>query len=60
MAMFPEVQKKAQEELDRVIGPGRLPDYGDINSLPYVRVISYNNCSLILTGDEFQIYSRHG
>lgn len=25
MIANPEVQKKAQEEIDRVVGPGRLP-----------------------------------
>ena len=36
MVLFPEVQKKVQEELDRVVGKGRLPDFGDLNSLPYL------------------------
>ena len=39
MAMYPEVLKKAHEEIDRVIGPNRLPDMGDIDSLPYVSAI---------------------
>ncbi|OJD28987.1 cytochrome p450 [Diplodia corticola] len=37
MAMFPEVQRKAQEEIDRVVGPSRLPDEEDVADLPYVR-----------------------
>ncbi|KAK1232741.1 hypothetical protein PQX77_004139 [Marasmius sp. AFHP31] len=37
MSMFPEVQKKAQEELDRAIGSEqRLPRFADQNDLPYV------------------------
>jgi len=36
MVLFPEVQKKVQEELDRVVGKGRLPDFEDLNSLPYL------------------------
>ncbi|TCD64488.1 hypothetical protein EIP91_004049 [Steccherinum ochraceum] len=41
MAMFPAVQKKAQEELDRVIGAERrLPDHEDIEHLPYVRAVA--------------------
>ena len=36
MAMYPEVQKKAQEELDRVVGPDRLPNFDDRAALPYV------------------------
>ncbi|KKY28472.1 putative cytochrome p450 [Diplodia seriata] len=39
MALFPEVQKKAQEEIDRVVGPSRLPDEGDITDLLYVRQV---------------------
>ncbi|KAF9738883.1 hypothetical protein PMIN02_001195 [Paraphaeosphaeria minitans] len=36
MTVFPEVQKKAQEELDRVIGPSCLPVTTDKPSLPYI------------------------
>jgi cytochrome P450 len=36
MALHPEVQIKAQAELDAVIGSGRLPDYSDRPSLPYI------------------------
>jgi hypothetical protein len=37
MVLFPEAQKKAQEELDRVIGRHRLPTWEDEKDLPYVR-----------------------
>ena len=36
MAAFPEVQSKAQAELDSMIGSHRLPEFGDQSSLPYV------------------------
>ncbi|KIJ26837.1 hypothetical protein M422DRAFT_785117 [Sphaerobolus stellatus SS14] len=39
MAMFPEVQKKAQREIDSVIGTHRLPDFSDRDSLPYINAI---------------------
>jgi len=39
MAVFPEVQKKAQEELDRVIGGDRLPITSDKSSLPYIEAV---------------------
>lgn len=39
MSLYPEVQRKAQEELDRVVGPYRLPDFGDYDSLIYIRAI---------------------
>ena len=39
MALYPEVQKKAQAEIDAVIGPNRLPDFKDRSSLPYVNAV---------------------
>ncbi|KAF2667371.1 putative cytochrome P450 [Microthyrium microscopicum] len=36
MAMFPNVQRKAQEEIDRVFGTSRLPGYEDRSNLPYI------------------------
>lgn len=37
MVLFPEAQKRAQEELDRVIGSDRMPNWEDEKDLPYVR-----------------------
>ncbi|KAI0739563.1 cytochrome P450 98A3 [Daedaleopsis nitida] len=39
MALYPDVQKKAQAELDAVVGSGRLPEYEDMDSLPYIRAL---------------------
>ena len=39
MALYPEVQKKTQAEIDAAVGPHRLPDFGDRPSLPYVNAI---------------------
>ncbi|KAF8872239.1 cytochrome P450 [Infundibulicybe gibba] len=39
MATHPDVQRKAQDELDAVIGNDRLPELGDRSSLPYVEAI---------------------
>ena len=39
MSLYPKVQKKAQEELHRVVGPSRLPDFDDYDNLIYVRAI---------------------
>lgn len=36
---FPQVQTKAREEIDRVIGPERLPKLEDIKNLPYVQAV---------------------
>ncbi|KAJ3552130.1 hypothetical protein NM688_g4319 [Phlebia brevispora] len=35
----PEVMKKAQAEIDRVVGRGRMPTFEDENALPYVRAL---------------------
>ena len=34
--MHPEVQTKAQEEIDRVIGTNRVPEIADRPNLPYL------------------------
>ena len=39
MCVFQDVQKKAQEELDRVVGKDRLPDWSDEPNLPYISAI---------------------
>jgi Cytochrome P450 len=39
MALYPEVQKKAQAEIDTAIGSNRLPDFHDRPSLPYINAI---------------------
>ncbi|KAI0075227.1 cytochrome P450 [Panus rudis PR-1116 ss-1] len=39
MTLYPEVYKKLQEEIDQTIGPERLPDLDDKNSLPYLECV---------------------
>lgn len=39
MAMYPDVQKRAQAEVDGIVGPDRLPTFSDRTSLPYVNAI---------------------
>lgn len=39
MCLYPEVQKKGQAELDAVLN-GRLPDFNDHPSLPYIQAIA--------------------
>lgn len=36
MIMFPEVQYKAQQEIERVVGNRRLPQFEDRDKLPYI------------------------
>lgn len=39
MVLHPEVAKKAQAELDRVVGQNRLPDFSDKAALSYITAI---------------------
>ncbi|EEB88897.1 hypothetical protein MPER_13076 [Moniliophthora perniciosa FA553] len=39
MISYPEVQLKAQEELNTVIGRSRIPTLQDMDNLPYVRAV---------------------
>lgn len=39
MLLFPDVQRKAQKEIDDVVGTGRLPGFEDRENLPYVRAL---------------------
>ncbi|KAG6902622.1 hypothetical protein C0995_014228 [Termitomyces sp. Mi166 len=39
MVLHPECQKRAQQEIDSVVGPGRLPEFSDRESLPYLGCI---------------------
>ncbi|KIJ48875.1 hypothetical protein M422DRAFT_247240 [Sphaerobolus stellatus SS14] len=39
MALFPDVQKKAQQELDNVLGGIRLVEFEDQHDLPYISAV---------------------
>ncbi|KAH9066190.1 cytochrome P450 [Lactarius vividus] len=39
MILYPDVQRKAQAEIDRVVGNSRLPDFSDQDALPYVQAV---------------------
>ncbi|KAG6809525.1 hypothetical protein H0H92_015921 [Tricholoma furcatifolium] len=39
MVLHPECQRRAQHEIDSVVGTGRLPEFSDRGSLPYVEGI---------------------
>jgi len=38
MVLYPQVQNKAQEELDRVVG-NRLPEFSDRQNLQYINAM---------------------
>ncbi|THU83416.1 cytochrome P450 [Dendrothele bispora CBS 962.96] len=40
MIHFPDVQKKAQDEIEAVVGRSRMPSFSDMNHLPYVRALT--------------------
>ncbi|KAG1741079.1 cytochrome P450 [Suillus lakei] len=39
MTLFPDAQRKAQAEIDAVVGPDRLPSFVDRDSLPYTEAL---------------------
>ncbi|CAL1701205.1 unnamed protein product [Somion occarium] len=40
MSLYPDVQRKAQVELDHVVGSERLPDFSDHDDLVYIQAIA--------------------
>jgi hypothetical protein len=40
MVIYPDVQLRAQAELDSVVGRGRLPEFSDKKDLPYVNAVT--------------------
>jgi hypothetical protein len=36
---YPETQRKAQEEVDRVVGEHRMPTLNDLEEMPYIRAM---------------------
>ena len=39
MSLYPEVQARAQAEIDQVVGQSRLPSWDDHDSLPYLEAL---------------------
>ena len=39
MTLYPDIQRKAQEEIDKVVGKDRLPTFADRENLPYVDAV---------------------
>ncbi|KAJ7677832.1 cytochrome P450 [Mycena polygramma] len=40
---YPEAQKKAHEEIDRVVGGNRMPTLEDLDNMPYIRALILEN-----------------
>ena len=39
MLLYPDVMRKAQAQIDEVVGRGRLPNAADRDNLPYIRAM---------------------
>ncbi|KAJ7291647.1 cytochrome P450 [Mycena rebaudengoi] len=39
MALNPQVQKRAQDEIDKIVGVDRIPTIADMADLPYIRAV---------------------
>ncbi|KAJ6516924.1 cytochrome P450 [Mycena vitilis] len=39
LVAYPEAQRKAQEEIDRVVGQHRMPTLDDLENMPYIRAV---------------------
>ena len=61
MVLYPEVQRKAQAEIDRVIGSDRLPGLADQSSLPYVDALVKEvfRWSSVTPLGEFAVFRSH-
>ena len=68
MAMFPSAQRKAQQEIEAVVGTDRLPTIEDIPAMPYIQAtlrevlrwqptvpLGVPHC--VLSDDEYKGYS---
>lgn len=61
MVLHPQVMKKAQAELDQVVGSDRLPDWDDREALPYLQCLikEIYRCVLKITSLRFLSISMH-
>ncbi|KIJ46973.1 hypothetical protein M422DRAFT_249252 [Sphaerobolus stellatus SS14] len=57
MILFPEAQKKAQEELDNVLEGARLPKFEDMQALPYTIAIYKETLLLLREEADFGPYT---
>lgn len=48
MLLHPECQRRAQQEIDAVVGHSRLPDFSDRDTLPYLECILHETHRSVL------------
>ena len=53
MVHYPEESKKLQDEIDKVVGDERLPEFDDIPALPRVRAVAKEVCLACLDHQTF-------
>ena len=49
MILNPDVQRRGQEEIDRVIGHDRMPTFEDRDNLPFVEAICLEAMRYVVT-----------
>ena len=65
MALHRDVQKRAQADIDTLVGPDRLPDFDDSDHLPYIHaimlevlrwkpVVPFNTPHAVMEDDEYK------
>ena len=65
MVLHPDVYKKAQEEIDRVVGSDRAPEFDDLEQMPYMQALLKEvhrfrpNAPLIPRSATEDLYVRH-
>ena len=57
MLHYPEIMRKAQVELDKVVGRERAPNFEDKNNLPYVPSNRSGNIT-VASGSTFRLASH--
>lgn len=59
MTLYPDVQRKAQAEIDAVVGHDRLPDFQDRERLPYVTALYSEVLRWLPSVPQGQLYSPY-
>lgn len=49
LTAWPDIQRKAQEEIDRVVGRSRFPVFSDRVNLPYTTAVVKETCRYVVS-----------